>query len=101
VGLDKEIGSIEVGKKADVIAIDYSNPWMTPIHNPASAIVYSALGHEVTDVMIDGQFALRNSSLVTVNEQAVRRQAQQHADALTKRAGTDKYKHRPWRSFTI
>jgi 5-methylthioadenosine/S-adenosylhomocysteine deaminase len=101
IGLETEIGSIEIGKKADIIAIDYDNAWMTPIHHPVSAIVYSALGHEVSDVMIDGRFVLRNGAIVGVDELSIRRRAQQHADNLTKRAGTNKYKHRPWRSFTI
>jgi 5-methylthioadenosine/S-adenosylhomocysteine deaminase len=101
VGLEKEIGSIEVGKKADMLVLDYNNAWMTPIHHPVSAIVYSALGHEVSNVMIDGRFVLRNGQVTTVNELAVRQTAQRSADALTKRAGTDRFKRRPWRSSTI
>jgi 5-methylthioadenosine/S-adenosylhomocysteine deaminase len=101
VGLEKEIGSIEVGKKADMIVIDYNNAFMTPIHHPVSAVVYSALGHEVASVMIDGKFVMRDGVITGVNEHAVRRKAQQCADALTKRAGTDKFKQRPWRSATI
>jgi 5-methylthioadenosine/S-adenosylhomocysteine deaminase len=96
VGLEAEIGSIEVGKKADIVVIDYNNPFMTPIHHPVSAIVYSALGHEVTSVMIDGRFVMRDGIVGTVDETAVRRQAQVSADALTKRAGTDSAKRRPW-----
>ena len=49
VGLEQEIGSIEVGKRADIVVIDHENAFMTPIHNPVSALVYSALGHEVRD----------------------------------------------------
>jgi 5-methylthioadenosine/S-adenosylhomocysteine deaminase len=96
VGLEKEIGSIEVGKKADIAVVDYNNAFMTPIHHPVSAIVYSALGHEVTSVMIDGRFVMRDGVVGTVDEAAVRKQAQMSADALTKRAGTDASKHRPW-----
>jgi 5-methylthioadenosine/S-adenosylhomocysteine deaminase len=96
VGLEKEIGSIEVGKKADIAVIDYNNAFMTPIHHPVSAIVYSALGHEVTGVMIDGRWVMRDGVVGTVDEAAVRRQAQSNADALTKRAGTDAAKRRPW-----
>jgi 5-methylthioadenosine/S-adenosylhomocysteine deaminase len=101
VGLEKEIGSIEVGKKADIVVIDYDNAFMTPIHHPVSAIVYSALGHEVSSVMIDGKFVLRDGVITQVNEKAIRRRAQQCADALTVRAGTDRFKRRPWRSTTI
>jgi 5-methylthioadenosine/S-adenosylhomocysteine deaminase len=96
VGLEKEIGSIEVGKKADIAVVDYNNAFMTPIHHPVSAIVYSALGHEVTSVMIDGRFVMRDGVVGSVDEAAVRKQAQMSADALTKRAGTDASKHRPW-----
>jgi 5-methylthioadenosine/S-adenosylhomocysteine deaminase len=96
VGLEKEIGSIEVGKKADIVVLDYNNAFMTPIHHPVSAIVYSALGHEVTTVMIDGRLVMRDGVVGIVDEGAVRKQAQVAADALTKRAGTDAFKRRPW-----
>jgi len=101
VGLEKEIGSIEVGKKADLIVIDFNNAFMTPIHHPVSAIVYSALGNEVTTVMIDGRFVMRDGVVTTVNEAQVRRQAQVHADDLARRSGSDKYKNRPWRSMAV
>lgn len=96
VGLEAEIGSIEVGKKADIVVVDYNNPFMTPIHHPVSALVYSALGHEVTSVMIDGRFVMRDGIVGVVDEAAVRKQAQISADALTRRAGTDSAKRRPW-----
>lgn len=101
IGLEKEIGSIEVGKKADIVVLDYENAFMTPIHHPVSAIVYSALGHEVTTVMIDGRFVMRDGVVTGVNEAEVRRRAQTHADDLARRAGSDKFKKRPWRSIAI
>jgi 5-methylthioadenosine/S-adenosylhomocysteine deaminase len=101
VGLGKDIGSIETGKKADLIVVDYNNAFMTPIHNPVSAIVYSALGHEVSTVMIDGRFVMRDGMATGVNEAEIRKQAQISADDLARRAGSDKFKKRPWRSMTI
>ena len=101
VGLGKEIGSIEPGKKADLILIDYNNPFMTPIHHPVSAIVYSALGNEVTCVMIDGKFVMRDGVVTGVNEAAVRQRAQIHADDLARRSGSDQFKKRSWRSMGI
>jgi 5-methylthioadenosine/S-adenosylhomocysteine deaminase len=101
VGLEKEIGSIEIGKKADLIVIDYENAFMTPIHHPVSAIVYSALGHEVSTVMIDGRFVMRDRVVTGVDEVAVRRQAQSAADDLARRSGSDRFKKRPWRSIAI
>lgn len=101
VGLESQIGSIEPGKKADFVVIDYENAFMTPIHDPVSAIVYSALGHEVTSVVIDGRFVLREGVMVNVDEHAVRRRAQRCADALVTRAGVERFWRRPWRSTTI
>jgi 5-methylthioadenosine/S-adenosylhomocysteine deaminase len=78
--------------------VDYDNAWMTPIHHPVSALVYSALGHEVVTVVIDGKVVMRDGVVTIVDERAVRRSAQVHADALTARAGTDSFKRRGWRS---
>ena len=77
------------GKKADLVVLDYNNAFMTPIHHPVSAIVYSALGHEVSTVMIDGRFVMRDGVVTGVNEAAVRRQAQISADDLARRSGSD------------
>ncbi|WP_297976844.1 amidohydrolase [uncultured Amaricoccus sp.] len=101
VGLGNEIGSIEPGKKADIIVIDASGPSMTPIHNPVSALVYSALGNEVTDVMVDGRFAMRGGAILGVLDTAISAAAQTHADALARRAGSDRFRRRGWRSVAI
>ena len=85
-----------MGKKADIVVLDYDQRFMTPIHHPVSAMVYSSLGHEVTSVMIDGRFVMRDGIVGMVDETTVRRQAQTSADALTHRAGTNSAKRRPW-----
>ena len=86
VGLGHDIGSIEVGKKADLALIDPRSAFMSPIHDPVSAIVYSALGHETSLVVIDGQIVLRDGAVQTVDEHAVRRAAQNAAADLAERA---------------
>jgi 5-methylthioadenosine/S-adenosylhomocysteine deaminase len=98
VGLEDEIGSIEIGKKADIIVIDYETAFMTPIHHPVSAIVYSGLGNEVSSVMIDGKFIMRDGIVKSVDERAILRDAQKHADDLARRAGSDRFKNRTWGS---
>ncbi|MFT7220071.1 MAG: 5-methylthioadenosine/S-adenosylhomocysteine deaminase [Candidatus Azotimanducaceae bacterium] len=86
VGLDHEIGSIEVGKKADLVVITPDNPWMTPLHNVPSALVYSALGHEVSSVMIDGNFVMKHGAVLSCDETEVRNKAQTAASNLAARA---------------
>ncbi|MFC7052043.1 amidohydrolase family protein [Hansschlegelia quercus] len=86
VGLDNEIGSIELGKKADLALVDPRSAFMSPIHDPISAIVYSALGHETTHVLIDGRIVMRDGRIETVDEGATRRSAQTAAASLVERA---------------
>jgi 5-methylthioadenosine/S-adenosylhomocysteine deaminase len=87
VGLGAEIGSIEIGKKADLVLVDLGGASVTPIHDPVSALVYSALGHEPTLVVIDGRIVMRDRTVLTVDERTVRVQAQHAAESLTRRAG--------------
>ncbi len=96
IGLGHRIGSIEIGKQADIAVIGTSHPAMTPIHNPVSALVYSALGHEVTDVFIAGQAVLRAGVLTTVDERQVLAQSRAAAESLAIRAETIGLRRRAW-----
>lgn len=96
IGLDHLVGSLEVGKKADVIVIGTDHPAMTPIHHPVSALVYSALGHEVTDVFIEGEAVMRAGNLTRVNQRDVLLRSRLAAASLAARTGNDR--PRPWRS---
>ncbi len=98
IGLDTLIGSIEVGKKADIAVVGTHHPAMTPVHHPVSSLVYSALGHEVTDVFVDGEAVLRQGKLTRVDERKVLQRSQRAANSLAERAGSDLFKRRPWRS---
>ncbi len=68
---DKEIGSLEVGKKADIILIETRLPNVIPIYNVYSAIVYSLLGNEVTDVIINGKIIMQNNKILNVDEKQI------------------------------
>lgn len=87
LGLEHEIGSLEVGKKADLVLIDLNRLHTTPAINPVSTLVYAATGGEVDLVMVDGRIVVQGGNLLTMNEQEVIQQAQQHANALYRRAG--------------
>ena len=56
--------------------VDLTDSFATPIHDPVSALVYSALGHEPTLVVIDGAIVMRDRKVLTVDERRVRREAQ-------------------------
>jgi len=77
LGLDKEIGSLEVGKKADVIVLDFNRPHLQPIYNITSHLVYSATGADVRDVIIDGQLVMQNRQLLTLDEEKILRKAKE------------------------
>ncbi|WP_232696387.1 amidohydrolase [Brevibacillus daliensis] len=63
-----EIGSLELGKKADMIMLDSAQAHYHPAHDPISHVVYAANGFDVTDTIVDGKFLMRNRELLTINE---------------------------------
>lgn len=74
MGMDKEIGSLKAGKKADVILVDLRTPTMSPVfdwpvRNIVPNLVYSANGSEVCTVIIDGKVIVEDGRLLTVNEE--------------------------------
>ncbi|MCM3903596.1 MAG: 5'-deoxyadenosine deaminase [Pyrinomonadaceae bacterium] len=87
LGLGNDIGSLEVGKRADVIAVRMDSLHSTP-HPPdlASAITYSAQSSDVETVVIDGQLVMREGKLLTVDERSVVSEANREAELLKSRA---------------
>jgi len=71
LGLEKEIGSLEVGKKADVIILDLDRPHLQPVYNVVSHLVYSAAGADVRDVIINGQIVMQDRRLLTLDEETI------------------------------
>jgi 5-methylthioadenosine/S-adenosylhomocysteine deaminase len=68
IGLDAEIGSIEVGKKADIMLLNLNQLHSLPQPDLVSTIVYSAQASDVETVLIDGQIVLKNRQLTTLNQ---------------------------------
>jgi 5-methylthioadenosine/S-adenosylhomocysteine deaminase len=87
LGLEKEIGSLEVGKRADVIVVDLDQLHSTPSGDVVSALVYSAVAPDVRTTIIDGQVLMRDGELLMMNEGDVIEEANREASALAKRAG--------------
>jgi 5-methylthioadenosine/S-adenosylhomocysteine deaminase len=88
LGLADEIGSLEVGKRADVILVDLSTTHATPsAKNLASALVYSAQTTDVQTVIVDGLILMRNRTLLTLDEKEVISEAARESRELIQRAG--------------
>jgi 5-methylthioadenosine/S-adenosylhomocysteine deaminase len=68
---EAEIGSIKVGKKADIIMLDMNQPHLTPCYHPVSHLVYAAKGTDVLHSVINGQIILRDRQLTTLDEAAI------------------------------
>jgi 5-methylthioadenosine/S-adenosylhomocysteine deaminase len=88
LGLGNEIGSLEAGKRADVIVVDLDQAHSSPQHDDVvSALVYSAVASDVMTTIIDGQVVMLDGELLTLNESVVIDEANREADALRARAG--------------
>ena len=85
IDMEDQIGSLEVGKKADLISIDVNTPSMTPIlrknaENLSSHVVYTDT--QINDVMVDGEFLLRDKKCCRVNPEEIMQKAQKSADYI-------------------
>ena len=79
LGMSHETGSLETGKKADIIVIDTNKPHLTPMYNPFSHLVYSARGEDVSHTIINGRVVMENRQLLTLNLEEVMARALEKA----------------------
>ncbi len=86
LGLDREIGSLEVGKRGDVILVDLRRPNLKPLSNPVSHLVYAARGCDVCTVVVDGRVVVHEGSFRTLDMAEVCRFAEEEALDLFKKA---------------
>ncbi|UCE10621.1 MAG: amidohydrolase [Candidatus Thorarchaeota archaeon] len=89
MGISNKVGSLEVGKLADLILVDLTDLSMVPASNPVSNLVYSGSGYNVDTVIVNGQILLRDRKLLTLDEDRVKSKAYSHAEALLDRTGID------------
>jgi 5-methylthioadenosine/S-adenosylhomocysteine deaminase len=94
LGLESQIGSLEEGKRADILILDLKRPHMTPIlskpvRNAAPNIVYSARGDEVETLIIDGRVVMENRRVLTMDEERVLAEAQRAAEEVVYNAAED------------
>lgn len=103
IGLDHEIGSLEVGKKADLFLLDRTCSTLVPFRSPASALVYQANGNEVHTVLIDGRLVLDQRAVTWLPpeaEAALLADAQAAHDRAVQHAGLRRYRSGRWATRT-
>lgn len=89
IGLAEEIGSLEVGKKADLAVVDIGDLHCSPVEkvDPVSRLVYSARATDVVHTVIDGQVVMENRRLLTIDEEQVRAKCNSAAYRVLRKAG--------------
>lgn len=87
LGMEKDIGSLETGKKADVVLLDLRRPHLYPLNMPVFRIIYFANGNDVDTVIVDGRIALENRKATFVDEDEVLDDAQRETEAMLDRTG--------------
>jgi 5-methylthioadenosine/S-adenosylhomocysteine deaminase len=71
LGLGEVTGSLEVGKRADLIAVSMASARQTPLYDPVSHLVYATSGSDVRTVLVDGKVLMRDRKMQTLDETAV------------------------------
>ncbi|WP_274369466.1 amidohydrolase [Morganella morganii] len=80
--MEDKIGSLETGKRADIIVVDTKAPNMVPVYSPYAALVYGANGANVRHTIVDGVILMEDRQLLTVNENEIIHDAQRFADKV-------------------
>jgi 5-methylthioadenosine/S-adenosylhomocysteine deaminase len=84
VHLEKEIGSLEAGKRADIVLVDFDELNQTPFYNIYSALVYATKADDVRSVVIEGKFVMRDRRLLTLNEAQIKRDARAYREKISR-----------------
>lgn len=90
LGLDKEIGTLEPGKRADFITVLLNRPHSVPAFDIYSHLVYALKASDVNDVVINGRIVVRNGHLLTLHREHVIQEAQSYIERIRKSVGKDR-----------
>lgn len=95
IGMGHEIGSLEVGKKADIAIIDMRKPHLAPNWMPVHRLIHQVLGSDVETVIVDGKILMKEGIVVTANVEDALAFGDAEARALVERAGLQAHMHDP------
>ena len=85
---EKEIGSVEVGKRADLIIVGVDSVHQTPRYNVYSQLVYATKASDVETVIVNGRVVMRNRQVLTIDERSVLLKANQYRDRIRQSVST-------------
>lgn len=85
--IEKEVGTIEVGKKADVILVNIEQPHIWPTRNLVNTIVESVTSKDVEDVIIDGKLVMKNREMLTLDEERIMYESAASMESIAQKAG--------------
>ena len=96
LGLAEELGSIEVGKRADMVLFDTDKPSWQPLYNPVSNLVYSATGNTADIVLVDGEVVVKSGELVRIPDEGVVELGRKTAESLAARLDASRLTRALW-----
>jgi 5-methylthioadenosine/S-adenosylhomocysteine deaminase len=82
LGLEKLTGSLEAGKRADLVVTDTNRPHCIPMYNPFSHLVYAASGHDVKHSIIEGSIVMENRRLCTLDVEDIMRRSREKSEKV-------------------
>jgi 5-methylthioadenosine/S-adenosylhomocysteine deaminase len=85
--LEKEIGSLEAGKRADIVIVDLDDLNQTPYYNIYSDLVYATKAGDVRTVVIEGRVVMRDRRLLTLNEETIKADARRYRERIVRSVG--------------
>jgi 5-methylthioadenosine/S-adenosylhomocysteine deaminase len=78
LGMEKQIGSLEPGKLADIIMVDVTRPNAVPMYDPISQMVYALKADDVSEVMVNGKMVVQDRKILTLNEAEILQKAAEY-----------------------
>lgn len=84
---DEAIGSLQAGKKADLVLLDIDQPHLSPTHNQLNTLISAASGRDITEVIVDGKILMRNREVVTLDEEKILCESRERIQKIAARAG--------------
>ena len=96
MGMEKEIGSIEKGKKADIAILNMERPEWIPQLNVVHNLVYTASGESTDTVIVDGKIIMENRIVKNIDEKEILNRTQELGEDILRRSGEKPY-YGPWK----